>query len=58
MKHLPRYLNECAFKFNNRQAENIFALVVLNLVIGKALRYAALTAPVSPSESSEPSASE
>ena len=35
-----------AFKFNNREAENIFALVVANLVIGKALRYDALTAQI------------
>lgn len=53
-KHLHRYLREVAFKFNNREAENIFAMIVLNLVMGKALRYDALTAPISPS-ASEPS---
>lgn len=42
VKHLQRYLNECAFKFNNREAENVFAMVVANLVIGTALRYKAL----------------
>jgi transposase-like protein len=57
VKHLHRYLDECAFKFNNREAEEMFSLIVLNLVIGTALRYKALTAPVSPS-ASEPSASE
>jgi transposase-like protein len=56
VKHLHRYLEECAFKFNNREAEDIFAMIVLRLVIGSALRYAALTAPVSPS-ASEPSVS-
>ena len=59
VKHLHRYLDEVAFKFNNREAENIFSLIVLNLVIGEALRYKTLTAPVSPLPSeSEPSASE
>jgi transposase-like protein len=55
VKHLHRYLNEFSFRFNNREAEDIFAMIVLNLVIGSALRYDALTAPVS-SETSEPSA--
>jgi len=45
IKHLHRYLDECAFKFNNREAENIFAMIVLNLAIGEALRYKTLTAP-------------
>jgi transposase-like protein len=57
VKHLHRYLNEFTFRFNNREAENIFAMIVMNLVIGTALRYDALTAPVSPSPS-EPSVSE
>jgi transposase-like protein len=47
VKHLHRYLDECAFKFNNREAENIFGMIVLSLVTGKPLRYDALTAPVS-----------
>lgn len=42
VKHLQRYLNECAFKFNNREAEDLFGMVVTNLVIGTALRYKAL----------------
>jgi transposase-like protein len=42
VKHLQRYLNECAFKFNNRDAEDLFGIVVTNLVIGTALRYKAL----------------
>lgn len=33
IKHLQRDLNEFSFRFNNRQNEEIFALVVLGLVI-------------------------
>lgn len=43
IKHLRRYLDEFTFRFNNRKAEDLFALVALNLVIGTALRYAELT---------------
>jgi transposase-like protein len=46
VKHLHRYLNEFSFRFNNREAEDIFAMIVLRLVIGSALRYAALTGSV------------
>ena len=46
VKHLNRYLNEFTFRFNNRDAENIFALIVLNLAKGKPLRYDALTEPL------------
>lgn len=49
VKHLHRYLSECAFKFNNREAENIFAMIVVNLIAGVPLRFGVLTAPVSPS---------
>ena len=53
VKHLRRYLDEFTFRFNNRKAEDLFALVVLNLVIGTALRYAELTSdPPEPPESS------
>ena len=48
VKHLHRYLDEFAFKFNNREAENIFAMIVLNLD-RRALRYKTLTGPVSAS---------
>ncbi len=59
VKHLHRYLNEFSFRFNNRESSEIFAMVVMNLLIGSALRYKALTAPVSPSEQpSDASASE
>jgi hypothetical protein len=46
VKHLHRYLNEFSFRFNNREEHEIFAMVVMNLLIGSALRYAALTAPI------------
>ncbi len=49
VKHLQRYLNEVSFKFNNREEESLFLLVLLNLLIGSALPYAKLTAPVSAS---------
>ena len=39
MKHLDRYISEFQFKFNNRREENIFAAVVIGLVIKSALRY-------------------
>jgi len=55
VKHLHRYLNEFSFRFNNREAEDIFAMIVLRLAIGNVLRYKELTAPVS---SSDVSASE
>jgi ISXO2-like transposase domain/Transposase zinc-ribbon domain len=59
VKHLRRYLDEFSFRFNNRDAEDLFGLVVLNLVIGTVLRYAELTAdPQEPSaEPQEPRSS-
>lgn len=42
VKHLNRYLQETSFKFNNKEHEDVFSLVILNLLIGSALRYAAL----------------
>jgi hypothetical protein len=57
VKHLHRYLNKFTFRFNNREAENIFAMIVMNLATGNVLRYDTLTARVSPS-ASEPSVSE
>lgn len=57
VKHLHRYLNEFSFRFNNREAEDIFAMIVLRLAIGNALRYGALTGPTfsydEPSSASE-----
>ncbi len=47
VKHLHRYLNEFSFRFNNREAEDIFAMMIVKLAVGKALRYKALTAKAS-----------
>jgi hypothetical protein len=57
VKHLHRYLNEFSYRFNNRESAELFAMIVGNLLIGTALRYHVLTAPVSES-SEQPSASE
>lgn len=43
IKHLGRYLAEFQFRFNNRENEEIFAAIILGLVIKGALRYKALT---------------
>ena len=45
IKHLDRYIAEFQFRFNNREAQEIFAAVILGLVIESALRYKFLTAP-------------
>ncbi len=45
VKHLGRYLSEFQFKWNNRESQHIFVLVIAALVIGSALPYAKLTAP-------------
>jgi hypothetical protein len=50
VKHLRRYLDEFTFRFSNRDAEDLFALVMLNLVIVSGIKYAELTAKVAPSE--------
>jgi hypothetical protein len=52
VKHLRRYLDEFSFRFSNRDAEDLFGMLVLNLAIGTALRYAELTAD--PQASQEP----
>jgi transposase-like protein len=44
VRHLQRYLNEFQFRFNNRQTEDLFGLVITNLAMGTALRYKVLTA--------------
>lgn len=43
IKHLHRYLNEFEFRFNNKRNEDIFAIVLMNLVIQKGIKYAELT---------------
>ena len=45
VKHLHRYLDEFQFRWNNREAADIFVLVVAALVIGGALPYAKLIEP-------------
>jgi transposase-like protein len=47
VKHLHRYLNEFSFRFNNRESDAIFAMVVMNLLAGSVLRYKTLTAKIS-----------
>jgi transposase-like protein len=39
IKHLHRYLSEFQFRWNNRETEKIFVLVIAALVIGSALPY-------------------
>ena len=56
VKHLNRYISEFAFRFNGREDEELFAAVILNLVIRPALRYKALTAK--PVVSHEPETSD
>jgi hypothetical protein len=51
VKHLHRYLDEFSFRFNNRDAEDLFGLVVLNLVITAGIKYSELTAKPSDPES-------
>ncbi|MBZ5579997.1 MAG: IS1595 family transposase [Acidobacteriia bacterium] len=48
VKHLSRYLAEFTFRFNNREAENMFGMVVINLLAGIALEYKRLISPPSP----------
>jgi hypothetical protein len=38
VKHLLRYPGEFTFRFDNRDAEDLFALVVLNLVIASGIK--------------------
>ena len=54
VKHLQRYLNEFQFRFNNRFDQEIFALVVINLVVKSALPHRALTGDLKPVASSDP----
>ena len=46
VKHLHRYLSEFQFRWNNRKAQDIFALVIAALVIGSAMPYQELIAAV------------
>jgi transposase-like protein len=42
IKHLHRYLSEFQFRWNNRESQQMFAMVIAALVIGSALPYAEL----------------
>jgi transposase-like protein len=42
VKHLHRYLSEFQFRWNNREAQDMFPLVIAALVIGIAMPYAEL----------------
>jgi transposase-like protein len=50
VKHLQSYLNERVYGFNNRQAEDLFGMVIASLAIGVPLPYAVLTAELETSE--------
>ena len=39
VNHLRRYLDAYSFRFNNREAEDLFALVMLNLVIVSGIKH-------------------
>ena len=43
VKHLPAYLDEAAFRWNNRSNPYLFRDTILRLVEGETLTYAALT---------------
>lgn len=43
VKHLQRYLDEFQFRFNNRETEDLFGIIITNLAMGAALRYKTLT---------------
>jgi transposase-like protein len=53
VKHLDRYIGEFQFRFNNREEQEIFAAIIIGLVIKTALRYKALTAKTATSLASE-----
>lgn len=50
IKHLDRYLQEFAYRFNNRENQNLFALTIAALVLGIPLPYAKLIANASSDE--------
>jgi hypothetical protein len=53
IKHLHRYLSEFQFRWNNRGSQQMFALVVAALVLGTAMPYEQLIAPL-PGEEPKP----
>lgn len=54
VKHLHRYLSEFQFRWNNRETQDIFLLVIAALVIGSAMPYKQLIAETAPETSTGP----
>src|ERR1039457_5503353 len=54
IKHLHRYLSEFQFRWNNRETENMFVMVVAALVIGSVLTYKKLIEPLPGEGAAEP----
>ncbi len=48
-KHLPAYLDEFAFRFNNRENPYLFRDTIIRLISAEAMTYEALTNPGAPS---------
>jgi transposase-like protein len=48
VKHLPAYLDEMAFRFNNRENPFLFRDTLLKLLASHGLPYSQLTAPIPP----------
>jgi ISXO2-like transposase domain len=44
IKHLQRYISEFCWRFNNRENEQIFIIVIAQLLYGTPMPYARLTA--------------
>lgn len=44
VKHLPTYLDEMCFRFNNRKNPCLFGDTMLKLIVSSNLKYKALTA--------------
>lgn len=55
VKHLHRYLSEFQFRWNNREAQDMFPLVIAALVMGIAMPYAKLIEKASAPEQPETS---
>lgn len=57
IKHLHRYLSEFQFRWNNRESQDIFMLVIAALVIGSAMPYKKLIEALPGEAASAPEAS-
>ena len=49
-KHLARYLAEFTYRFNNREEQDLFGLIVINLLAGIPVEYIKLIATPEPSD--------